>query len=48
LKNTPRILQEQLAGRTQLHAAREAFEQFEAHLLLQILYLAGKRGLSDA
>jgi hypothetical protein len=46
LENAPRILQEQLAGGTQLHAARETFKKFEAELRLQILNLAGKRWLS--
>jgi hypothetical protein len=30
LKDASRILQKQLAGWIQLHAAREAFEKFEA------------------
>jgi hypothetical protein len=47
LKNASRILQKQLAGGTQFHAAREALEKFEAQLLLQILNLARKRRLSD-
>ena len=45
LEDAPRILQEELTGRTQLHAARETFEEFEAYFLLQILNLAGKRRL---
>jgi hypothetical protein len=46
LKNAPRILQKYLAGCSQLHAARKAFEKFEAEFILQILNLPGKRGLS--
>jgi len=37
LKNALGVRQKQLAGCTQSHAAREAFEKFEAQLLLQIL-----------
>jgi hypothetical protein len=48
MKNTPRIFQELLARRTQLHAARKTFEKFEADFLFQILNLARKRWLGDA
>jgi hypothetical protein len=41
LEDAPRILQEQLASRTQLHAARQAVEKFEAQFILQIMNLAG-------
>ena len=30
LKNSPHVLEEQLAGRTQLHTAWQAFEKIEA------------------
>jgi hypothetical protein len=30
MKNAPCILQKQIAGWTQFHASREAFEKFEA------------------
>jgi hypothetical protein len=48
LKDPPRILQEQLARCTQLHAAREALEKPEAELFLQIPNLARKRRLSHS
>ena len=46
LENAPRIFQEQFAGRAQLHATREALEQFEADFVFQILNLTRKRRLS--
>ena len=48
LKNAPRIVQKQLAGCTQLYAARKAVEKFEADFFLQILNLARKRRLSHS
>jgi hypothetical protein len=48
LQDTTRISQEQLSGRTQLHAARQTFKQFETDFLLQVLNLSGERRLRDA
>jgi hypothetical protein len=45
LEDAPRILQKQLAGRTQLHAARHPIKKLEADFFLQILNLTGKRRL---
>jgi hypothetical protein len=48
LKDSPRILQKQLAGCTQLHAARQPIEKLEPDFVLQVLDLPGKRRLSHA
>ena len=42
-----RMAQEDLAGRGELHAARMAFEQWYAEVLLQFLDLAAERGLGN-
>jgi hypothetical protein len=46
LKDVPCILKKELAGRTQLHAARKTIEKFEAEFVLQIHDLSGKSRLS--
>jgi hypothetical protein len=44
----PRLGQERLPGRRQLHPARMAVEQRRAHLPLQVADLRGQRRLGDA
>ena len=48
LKDTSRILQKELAGWIQLHAAGQAFEKLKADFFFQILNLAGQRRLCHA
>src|ERR1700751_2546125 len=47
LQDASCVGQEQLPGRAQLDAPREALEQRTSDFFFQILYLAGQRGLRD-
>jgi hypothetical protein len=46
LKNTTRIVEEQISGINDFHVARKAFEQLETNFMFQILDLTREGGLS--